>query len=86
MLRLRGRAPPTQNLRMSDKAKTALEAWEEADKKARAAERVVFGAWQRAMDGKGPAPTHEELAVVAQLRSTANDKLTVTIAALKGQV
>jgi hypothetical protein len=70
---------------MSDKARSAYEAWNEADVQARQAEARLGIAWQAYFDGKGRAPEAELIHEVARLRAAANDRLSVAMATINSQ-
>jgi hypothetical protein len=70
---------------MSDKARSAYEAWNQADVQARQAEARLGVAWQAYFDGKGRPPDDALIHEVSRLRAVANDRLSVAMATINSQ-
>lgn len=70
---------------MTEKAKTAVEAWKLADEAARQAERELKEAWAAYEAREGPAPGPELASKVTRLRAFANDRLSRALSAIKSQ-
>lgn len=54
--------------------------WRTADRQARLLEQAIALAWLAALDGKGEAPSPEQVATVHRLREVANDLFNVAMA------
>jgi hypothetical protein len=68
---------------MPERTKAAMVAWHEAEDEARAAENLLYAAWQDHASRKGPAVPAHLIDEVARLRDRANDKLMVALSALR---
>ena len=64
---------------MSSLSKQALDAWKRADMDARVAESRLLAAWELFEKQLVAPPEVEQLRQVAQLRATANEKLTIAM-------
>ena len=60
-----------------------MQAWHEAEEQARAAENLLFNAWEASAPPDGHAVTAQLIDDVARLRDRANDKLMVALDALR---
>lgn len=63
-------------------AKSAIDAWREANEEARVAENAVARAWEDFFERRGPSVTVEMQEEVARLRARANHLLTAAMAAI----
>ena len=61
----------------------AMQAWQDADVRARAAENLLQAVWQEWDGRRGPSVSHQLIDEVARLRDKANDKLTVVLSLLR---
>ncbi|MDB5875502.1 MAG: hypothetical protein JWQ07_4944 [Ramlibacter sp.] len=68
---------------MSQSAKTAIEAWKEANDEARVAENRLARAWDEYENRRGPPVPADLMTEIAKLRARANDLLTVAMDSLK---
>jgi hypothetical protein len=67
---------------MATDPQKALDSWKDADANARAAENLLKQAWQAVDAGRMVSVPESLLKSVADLRSHANDKLTVALQVL----
>ena len=67
---------------MTERARAAYEAWNQADAQARQAEARLGQAWQAYFDGTGRPPEDQLISEVARLRTLANQRLSAAMAAL----
>jgi hypothetical protein len=68
---------------MAENLRAAMQAWQEADEQARAAENLLHDVWREWDGRRGPAVTQQLIDEVARLRDKANDKLMVVLSLLR---